>query len=137
MGMGAGPKEINVTPLIDVLLVLLIIFIVMMPIMMRLESVEVPPKLPENSVPAEPPVVLKINADSSVTIDDTETVSGLELPGKIGDRVRIAKAVFVDFGEGVAWSEVVHTVDLLRGMSDDPRNPDAIKVAVRVHEADQ
>jgi biopolymer transport protein ExbD len=36
MGMStAGSREINVTPLIDVLLVLLIIFLVMMPIMLR------------------------------------------------------------------------------------------------------
>ncbi len=133
MGMSGGTKEINVTPLIDVLLVLLIIFIVMMPIMVRMETVEVPPKNAD-VVPAAEPVVLKINADLSVTIDDTETIAGMDLAAKIGDRVRTSKQVFIDFGDGVPWSEVLHTVDLLRGFSDDPRQTDAIKVAVRVRE---
>ena len=51
MGMSGGgnkngvQSEINVTPLIDVLLVLLIIFLVVMPIMMKMETLEVPRKL--------------------------------------------------------------------------------------------
>lgn len=133
MSAGSGSKEINVTPLIDVLLVLLIIFLVMMPIMVRMETVEVPEKNPD-ALPEVEPVVLKINADLSVTIDDGETISGMELAARIGGRVRTAKRVFIDFGDGVPWAEVLHTVDLLRGFSDDPGNPDAIKVAVRVRE---
>lgn len=132
MSAGSGSKEINVTPLIDVLLVLLIIFLVMMPIMVRMETVEVPPKTLDE--PLAPPVVLKINADLSVTVDDTDTVQGMDLAAKIAARVRMSKSVFVDFGDGVPWSEVLHTVDLLRGFSDEPANPDAIKVAVRVRE---
>ena len=50
MGMSSGgnknsvQSEINVTPLIDVLLVLLIIFLVVMPIMMKMETLQVPRK---------------------------------------------------------------------------------------------
>ena len=40
----------------------------------------------------------------------------------------------MDFADGVPWSEVVHTVDLLRGFAPDPRDPDAIKVAVRMRD---
>lgn len=133
MTSGAGKPEINVTPLIDVLLVLLIIFLVMMPIMVRMETVDVPPKIAD-VVPAAEPVVLKINADLSVTIDDTETIPGMDLATRIAASVRTSKQVFIDFGDGVPWAEVLHTVDLLRGFGDDPRNPDDIKVAVRVRE---
>src|SRR4029079_566388 len=53
MSSGSGDKkavqsEINVTPLIDVLLVLLIIFLVVMPIMVKMETLEVPRKLENN-----------------------------------------------------------------------------------------
>ena len=47
MGMGGGGKpnsvksEINVTPLVDVVLVLLIIFLVTMPVVMRTVTLEV------------------------------------------------------------------------------------------------
>ncbi len=134
MSAGSGSKEINVTPLIDVLLVLLIIFLVMMPIMVRLETVEVPPKSPD-VIPAVEPVVLKINADLSVTIDGGETVAGMDLAARIGSRVQAAKQVFIDFGDGVPWAEVVHTVDLMRGFAEDARDPDSIKVAVRLRES--
>src|SRR3954470_20399014 len=50
MGISAGSKsgsarsEINVTPLVDIVLVLLIIFLVTMPIMMKQVTLEVPRK---------------------------------------------------------------------------------------------
>jgi biopolymer transport protein ExbD len=133
MGMSAGKEgsAINVTPLIDILLVLLIIFLVMLPIMMKRETVEIPPKNPD--VISDPVVVLRVNADFTVTVDDADTMSATDLPARIGDRVRRSGGAFVDFSEGVPWGEVLHTVDLLRGMSDDPANPDAIRVAVRMH----
>lgn len=130
--MSGGSREINVTPLIDVLLVLLIIFLVMMPIMVRMETVAVPPKQ-RDVEPDVPPVVLAIHADLSVTIDDELTVNGAELAGRLGPRLRSAKAVFVDFSPSVPWSEVLHTVDLVRGFSDIPDH-DGITVAVRLHD---
>lgn len=42
MNLGKRGGEINVTPLIDILLVLLVIFLVAMPIVLRSEHVEVP-----------------------------------------------------------------------------------------------
>ena len=45
---GRQRSEINVTPLVDVVLVLLIIFLVTMPIMMKQVSLDVPRKLNEN-----------------------------------------------------------------------------------------
>ncbi len=129
MGMSTGSaKEITVTPLIDVLLVLLIIFMVSLPIMLRMQQVEVPPKSPPEAVPVVEPVVLKINADMTVTIDETDTVAWSDLPGRIGERVNRAQQVFVDFADGVPWSDVLHTVDVLRGIND------ATHVAVRVRE---
>ena len=57
MGMSSGgggnsknvSSDINVTPLIDVLLVLLIIFLVVMPIMMKMETLNVPRKLDDQN----------------------------------------------------------------------------------------
>jgi biopolymer transport protein ExbD len=128
MGMSAGSsKGINVTPLIDVLLVLLIIFMVSLPILLRMQEVEVPPTNREVA-PAVEPVVLKINADTSVTIDETETVPWNDLPARIGQRVSHTQQVFVDFGDGVPWANVLHTVDILRGIDRDTH------IAVRMRE---
>jgi biopolymer transport protein ExbD len=127
MGMSAGSsKQINVTPLIDVLLVLLIIFMVSMPILLRMQQVEVPPKT--DDIPMTEPVVLQINADTSVTIDETETVAWGDLPARIGERVNRTQQVFVDFGDGVPWADVLHTVDILRGINGETH------IAVRMRE---
>jgi len=57
MGMSAGggsnksvKAEINITPLVDVVLVLLIIFMVLVPIMMRQVVLEVPRKIQDDEV---------------------------------------------------------------------------------------
>ena len=65
--------EINVTPFVDVMLVLLIIFMVAAPLM----TVGVPVKLPETAATALPgeqeePLAITITADGSVMIQKTE-----------------------------------------------------------------
>src|SRR5580692_6521716 len=78
MGMNLGSKrggvqrDINVTPLIDVLLVLLIIFLVVMPIMMKVETVEVPQQLPPEMLPdpLASQLTIKVKADLSVVFND-------------------------------------------------------------------
>nr|WP_180166615.1 TonB system transport protein ExbD [Stenotrophomonas sp. SbOxS2]NYT99469.1 TonB system transport protein ExbD [Stenotrophomonas sp. SbOxS2] len=68
----AGLHEINVTPFIDVMLVLLIIFMVAAP----LATVNVPLDLPVSSAQAQPeqqePVVVSLRADLRVFVDETE-----------------------------------------------------------------
>src|SRR5436853_205433 len=57
MSFAAGGKgvrsDINITPLIDVVLVLLIVFMVLVPKLLNQTSVDVPPKAPDNQ--PEPP----------------------------------------------------------------------------------
>jgi len=130
MGMSTGsPNQINVTPLIDVLLVLLIIFLVMIPIMARIEPVALPPNVPDVD-PAEPPVVVKLEADLSISVDEAPPMPSAELP-TIRKRALAAKQVFVDADSSVPWTEVVSVVDRIRGLAGD----DAIQVAVRIHDS--
>ena len=73
---GGAMSDINVTPLVDVMLVLLIIFMVTMPIQSVPVDVDLPQKTdkpPEN--PKEPPAPIKLRIDGSgqVTWNDTPT----------------------------------------------------------------
>jgi biopolymer transport protein ExbD len=134
MGMTtAGSREINVTPLIDVLLVLLIIFLVMMPIMLRFETVQVPPH--NDDAVQGVTVTVKLQADQSVVFDDGPAVPRRELWRELRKRMPNVKVVFVDFVDGVPWSDVLWTVDSIHGVGTEFGLPE-LPVAVRLHRDD-
>lgn len=129
MGMSSSSAPtytINITPLIDVLLVLLVIFLVMIPTMIKVEPVLLPPD-EEGDVPLRPPVEIKLHADATATIDQGSPIMATDLWSQLRPKVGVGSTVFVDFEDGVPWSDVVGTVDGVRGLV-----PDNIQVAVRI-----
>lgn len=153
MGMSTGGKsgglqtEINVTPLIDVVLVLLIIFLVTMPIMMKMVTLEVPRKLDEKTEVPDPslgnPVVVTVKGDLSLVLNDGDKDIPTT-PAQLRDLLapilkdRIEKVVFVDFDELVTWDNVVTTMDTIRGLSNAEAFPnhDEVKVALKVRQTE-
>ena len=80
-GHSAAMSEINVTPFVDVMLVLLIIFMVAAPLL----TVGVPVQLPEtaaNALPTEQeePLTITMVADGRLMIQETETAEGELIP---------------------------------------------------------
>ena len=80
---GTPMAEINVTPLVDVMLVLLIIFMVTAPLL----TSGVPLDLPETNAkprdqPQKPPVQISIRSSDELFIDD-KPVTMAELPAKL------------------------------------------------------
>jgi len=146
MGMNVGGKaggiqsEINVTPLVDVVLVLLIIFLVTMPILMKRVTLEVPRKIEEHEqTPSGKTITVLIKADLSVVVNDgTKDISiqGVDLAKTLRPMIeekKTDKIVFVDFEDPVAWGEVVTTMDTVRSLASD-ENHDDVKVALKVRE---
>jgi biopolymer transport protein TolR len=152
MGMSTGgnkggvQSDINVTPLIDVLLVLLIIFLLVMPIMMRNETLQVPKKLPPDQVVDNTmtQIVVLVGVDKSITYKENDKVDDSvtkmhDLSAKLRERLPVVntgteKVVFVDFDDAVVWADVVETMDTIRSVADDVEH-DKIKVALKVREA--
>lgn len=155
MGMSVSNKggiknDINVTPLIDVVLVLLIIFLVTMPIMMRTITLEVPRKIDDiREIAPSNQITVLMKADLSITINDGS--KDIEIPGTdlgktlrpILDEKKTDKIVFVDFEEAVPWREVVVVMDTVRSLAgaeakkQDPNSnadPNPIKVALKMKE---
>lgn len=132
MGLStAGSREINVTPLIDVLLVLLIIFLVAMPILLPAETIALPPN--EAGIPEAPPLTLRVDPDLSVSFDDGPRFPGRELATRLRGELPRVGAVFVDAGETVPWWVVVSTVDTVRGVAGGVRR-NGMTVALRLHD---
>jgi biopolymer transport protein ExbD len=145
MGMNVGGKsggiqnEINVTPLVDVVLVLLIIFLVTMPILMKRVTLEVPRKLDVETeqIPSGKTITVLIKADLSVLVNDgTKDISiqGVDLAKTLRPLIeekRTDKIVFVDFEDPVPWGEVVTMMDTIRSLAED-ENHDDVKVALKL-----
>jgi biopolymer transport protein ExbD len=65
----AAMAQINITPLIDVMLVLLIIFMVISPVVSRTLQAQLPQPKTEASVPETPPLQLIAQADGRYQLD--------------------------------------------------------------------
>ncbi|HWB52478.1 MAG TPA: TonB system transport protein ExbD [Stellaceae bacterium] len=107
--------EINVTPFIDVMLVLLIIFMVAAP----LATVDVAVDLPVSTATAQPrpdkPIFLTVKADHTLALGDASVASG-DLGGALdaasgGDK---EQRVFLRADKQVDYGELMQTMNLLR-----------------------
>ncbi|CCE10977.1 uptake of enterobactin; tonB-dependent uptake of B colicins [Bradyrhizobium sp. STM 3843] len=111
----AETHEINVTPFIDVMLVLLIIFMVAAP----LATVDIPVNLPSASVEPAPrpdkPIFVTFKADHSLAVDDN-TAARDDLPAALdaatgGDR---SQRVLLRADQALSYGEVMDVMNLLR-----------------------
>src|SRR5262245_47211853 len=146
MGMNVGGSqggvrsEINITPLVDVVLVLLIIFLVTMPILMKRVTLEVPRKITDQEeAPSGKTITVLVKADMSVVVNDgTKDISiqATDLATTLKpllDEKKTEKIVFVDFEDPVAWGETVSMMDSIRSLATD-FNHDDVKVALKLRE---
>jgi biopolymer transport protein TolR len=132
MGMAAGgsggfQSEINVTPMVDIMLVLLIIFMVVTPMLQHGVTVALPKDL------KNPEEDQRITSDNSVVIsipNNGDYFLGKEKMSKeqIKDRVEKMlnnikkeedKIVYIKSGVGVDYGEVVNVINEVRALGVD------------------
>ncbi|QHO75211.1 TonB system transport protein ExbD [Bradyrhizobium sp. CCBAU 051011] len=107
--------EINVTPFIDVILVLLIIFMVAAP----LATVDIAVDLPASNAQPQPrpdkPVYLTVKPDLSLSVGN-ETVGRSALPGVLDASTSGQKdtRIFLRADKLVPYGEVMQVMNLLR-----------------------
>ncbi len=110
--------DINVTPLVDVMLVLLIIFMVTAPMLHQGISVALPKTATTNlRATMEDPIVLSISRDGLYYINETPVARGL-LRDRLRAilRVRKEKSVLLKADRGLSYGTVIETLDLLNRM---------------------
>ncbi len=124
MGMHVGSKgpqaDINVTPLVDIVLVLLIIFMVITPLLSKQLPIEVPQKAEIDEPPAETKdqLFIKLFEDGHVELNKTE-VTLEELETKLIDSLAGKKlkerVVFFDGEDYAAYGNAVAVMDIAKG----------------------
>jgi len=107
--------DINVTPLVDVMLVLLIIFMVATPMLHQGIQVALPRAEARNlPLKVQDPIVLSINRDGQVYLRDAR-VQLSELADRIKERLagRPDDTVFLKGDRGVPYGRVIEVLDRL------------------------
>ena len=117
--------NINITPLIDVLLVLLIIFMVISPIKPHKLDARLPDKT-QDEANIDPLILVvslnaegagfKLNQTPAATTADLSTQLHAALDGRPADR----RAVFVKAPEGLKYGRVVDAIDLIKNSGGEP-----------------
>lgn len=112
--------EMNVTPLVDVVLVLLIIFMVLAPVMTEAFNVRLPPKDDKDEQldqvnDADEPLVLSVLEDGSIEVN-TVAIEREEVPERLGRmfNARPDNVLYLDGADIAQYGSVLSAVDLAR-----------------------
>ena len=131
---GKAKSEINVTPLIDVVLVLLIVFIVLLPGLTRSLPVALPrvvtTPVPPPADPRNPPLVVTLDAQGGLHLQ-RDRIELSRLAAALVPVVQLQPAglrrVFLKVDGSQTWQRVVDVLDQVRLASDQARKETAAR----------
>ena len=123
---GKAKSDINVTPLIDIVLVLLIVFIVMVPGLSKAMKVVVP-QVVQVTTPKPPDpnnILIQVDQDGTMTLQH-DKVDADGLKAKLPDAVMMQplnyRKVFLKVDEDVKFQVMVDVLDAIRVSSDSAK----------------
>ena len=110
-------SEINVTPFVDVMLVLLIIFMVAAPLASVTVQVALPPAVAEPSPNPPKPVYISIQNDGDVYVGDFRTdvgTLGEDLKKQIGSRNPADERIFIRGDQNTRYGDFMQVMNALQ-----------------------
>lgn len=119
----AAVSDINVTPMVDVMLVLLIIFMVITPLLSKgvsVDMVKTRNPITMEAADKEDAIVVAVTRDGKTFLGSDPIVTDA-LPGKVKDLLlnRVDKMVYIKSDSRARYEKVTEAVDSLRGAGVD------------------
>jgi biopolymer transport protein TolR len=119
--MGAGVRrrrggftEINVTPLVDVMLVLLIVFMVTAPLLATGLRVDLPNVQAANTPVKDAKLVVSVTKEERLFLGETDVTANLETVLKTNERVQSEKELYIRADEQAHYGVVARAVAAAR-----------------------
>jgi len=115
-GSGDYKSDINITPLVDVVLVLLIIFMVITPLLQMGYDVKVPPKSTNPNPTIDPDqLIVSLTAQNKIFLNKQE-LTAPQLSTQLSSilKNRRDKTVFFSGDDGATYGDVARVMDLCR-----------------------
>jgi biopolymer transport protein TolR len=109
-----GFREINVTPLVDVMLVLLVVFMVTAPHLSAGLHVDLPEAQAAETQLEAPPLVLSIASDAKMTLGETDVTENLEEFLRDNPRVQAEHELYIRADKRVPYEAVAHAMAIAR-----------------------
>jgi biopolymer transport protein TolR len=109
-----GFSEINVTPLVDVMLVLLIVFMVTAPLLATGLRIDLPNVQASNTPVKDAKLVVSITKEERIMLGETDVTDNLETVLKTNTRVQTEKELYIRADERAHYGVVARAVAAAR-----------------------
>lgn len=115
-GRGGLKSEINITPLVDVVLVLLIIFMVVTPLMRRGKAVELPKAAHSSKEEKGDPLVVSVTVDQKLYVESELSPDAEHFKGRLQEELRSqpSRRVLLKADHALACAQVQKVMELIQ-----------------------
>lgn len=114
-GRGGGFANINITPLVDVMLVLLVVFMVTAPLLTTGLRIDLPEVKAANTPVKDARLLVTVTKDEHILFGEKDVTSSIELELRTSERVQKESELYIRADKDARYGVVAKVVAAARG----------------------